>query len=299
MLFQEIYGKYYHTVTKILLRASDAPITGQELRRIVSESAFSESGMFIPDALRSRWHLLKPSGRQVLKHPPSLPVSLLEKRWLKALLLDPRIRLFQPPEDGLEDVQPLFTPDLFVRFDRYGDGDPFTDPDYIRRFRLLSDAIAQNRKVRILYEGRHGELVHFCIPRRLEYSEKDDKFRLQAVQDGHAVTLNLGRIRSCALLEPAQAPREVLSERKQVILELVDTRNALERAMLHFSDLEKQTVCLAEGKYRLTLWYEPRDERELLIRVLSFGPMVKVLGPEPFLSQIKYRIRKQKNLRAL
>ena len=69
--------------------------------------------------------------------------------------------------------------------------------------------------------------------------------------------------------------------------------------MLHFSHLEKETVQLDKGKYRVTLWYEPRDEREVLIRILSFGPMLKVIEPESLVSQIANRIQKQKNLRTL
>ena len=40
------------------------------------------------------------------------------------------------------------------------------------------------------------------------------------------------------------------------------------------------------GTYRCTIYYDKRWETELLIQVLSFGPVVKVLGPESFLSHI-------------
>ena len=82
-----------------------------------------------------------------------------------------------------------------------------------------------------------------------------------------------------------------------LILELYDRRNALERAMLHFSHLEKETVRLDEKHYRLTLYYEKDDETELLIRALSFGPMVRVISPESILKQLKFRLEKQMQLR--
>jgi predicted DNA-binding transcriptional regulator YafY len=63
--------------------------------------------------------------------------------------------------------------------------------------------------------------------------------------------------------------------------------------------LEKETVQLEKGKYRITLWYEPRDERELLIRILSFGPGLKVVEPKSMVAQIKSRIEKQQTLRTL
>ena len=38
------------------------------------------------------------------------------------------------------------------------------------------------------------------------------------------------------------------------------------------------------------------DETELLIEVLSFGPVVRVLGPESFLRQIRARVKRQHQL---
>ena len=111
--------------------------------------------------------------------------------------------------------------------------------------------------------------------------------------------LNLSRMDSVEILEPAVFPEELPTQKKTVlILELYDRRNALERAMLHFSHLEKETTQLDADRYRIVLRYEPRDERELLIRILSFGPMVKVLEPESLVTQLRERIQKQKNLRA-
>ena len=57
------------------------------------------------------WPLIKEDYTTPLKHKPSMPLTTLQKRWLKALLSDPRIQLFDPPMEGLEDVEPLYSPD--------------------------------------------------------------------------------------------------------------------------------------------------------------------------------------------
>jgi predicted DNA-binding transcriptional regulator YafY len=138
------------------------------------------------------------------------------------------------------------------------------------------------------------------LPYQLEYSEKDDKFRLLAIQKEHPLILNLSKIAGCELLEPISvAPRIPELHKVKLVLELINRRNSLERVMLHFSHLEKETTQLEKGKYRITLWYEPRDERELLIRILSFGPRLKVVEPASLVEQIKSRIEKQQNLRTL
>lgn len=80
-----------------------------------------------------------------------------------------------------------------------------------------------------------------------------------------------------------------------MVLELTDRRNALERVLLHFAHFEKQAEKLEEDRYRITIFYEKEDETELVIRILSFGPMVKVTSPQHFVDLIKQRLLAQKN----
>lgn len=87
---------------------------------------------------------------------------------------------------------------------------------------------------------------------------------------------------------------EASLSQKPLVLEITDDRNALERTMLHFACYQK-TVERTEDphRYRCSIYYDVRWETELLIQVLSFGPMVKVLGPEHFLNQIRERVTRQ------
>ena len=48
--------------------------------------------------------------------------------------------------------------------------------------------------------------------------------------------------------------------------------------------------------YRIKLYYELADETELLIRVLSFGPVLKVVFPEDFRNRLRQRLENQKKL---
>lgn len=301
MIFHEIYGKYYQTVTKILTEAGQGGITGNDMFRIVQAHAFGESTMVIPDALKSeKWMLLKKGLRSVLSHTPTMPVTTLEKRWLKSLLLDKRIQLFSPSSEGLEDVEPLYHPEDFVFFDRYADADPYGDPEYAAHFRTILTAIREHRELVVDYaSAKSGVLSATCLPHHLEYSRKDDKFRLVALQQERPSLLNLARIQSCTLgdIRPDAPDSLPPFPEKKLILELTDERNALERTMLHFSHLKKETIRLEENRYQVTLYYRQYDESELLIRVLSFGPMLKVISPDNFAALIRERLQKQKNLR--
>ena len=108
MLFSEIYGSYFNVVAAVLTEAADGTLTANRLTAIVQEKAFAESTLSIPAALKSEgWPLLDSDLQSALQHKPTMPLTSLQKRWLKALLADPRIALFDPDTTGLEDVEPL------------------------------------------------------------------------------------------------------------------------------------------------------------------------------------------------
>ena len=296
MLFHEIYGSYFNVMAAVLKEACGGLLTGKRMHEIVREKAFGESGLNIPSALRDGdWSLLTAEFGTPVKDPPSMPLTTLQKRWMRALLSDPRIALFGVAAEGLEDVQPLYTPEAFCYFDRYSDGDAFTDEAYISRFQTILGAVRERKMLDIRFQGRHG-IVHrqSCFPWHLEYSSKDDKFRLIATKGRADWTINLGRVLSVEVLgAPDDAPMPPRSVQHTLVMELVDERNALERAMLHFSHLEKETERLDDTHYRITLRYDRDDETELLIRVLSFGPKIRVLSPGSFIERLRERLIRQ------
>ena len=298
MLFSEVYGDYYACVAEILEEARAGTLTRERIDGIARGKGFAESALVIPGKLKSgAWPLLTEDLRTPLRHAPPRPVTLLQKRWLKALLSDPRIRLFDVTDAGLEDVRPLFDPRKIVWFDRYADGDPYEDPGYIARFRLLLSAVKTHRLAEVSFVSHRGKRNTWTVlPYRLEYSRTDDKFRLLCFsRKGLFQTLNLARVTDCRLLEtfdPADYPAPAFRS-EAVVLELTDERNALERAMLQFSYLAKKTERIGEGTYRLTLRYREEDKTELLIRILSFGPRLRVLEPESFAALVRERIEKQ------
>lgn len=297
MIFHEVYGTYYAVLSKLLGLAVDGGLTRDAMHHIIREQGFEESILTIPQNLEDQtWPLLEKDLTTPLLHKPERPLTTLEKRWMKALLSDPRIRLFDPPTEGLEDVEPLYPADAVVYFDRYLDGDPYDDPDYIAHFRTILRALREKRWLMVRFTGRNAVPHQWrCIPYHLEYSSKDDKFRMVSGNNRTALSVNLARIQACELLEPCTEeeyqPKPM--RRRKLVLELTDERNALERCMLHFSHLQKETERIGDKTYRLTLHYEKEDETELLIRVLSFGPVLKVISPEKFREKLLQRLNMQ------
>lgn len=90
MIFSELYSVYYHTVARVLETAFDSQASEKELQSCIEREAFSESTLTILPALKSgKWPLLNPDLSPVLRHRPTMPLTLLEKQWLKAIADDP------------------------------------------------------------------------------------------------------------------------------------------------------------------------------------------------------------------
>ncbi len=300
MIFSELYSSYYNAVAAILKAACDHPLQKDELRALIREHAFGESLLSIePPLTEERWQLLKKDGTTPIRHAPSMPLTLLQKRWLKAISLDPRLRLFGDDLPEYPDVQPLFTPADICVFDKYLDGDPYEDEAYIQHFRLILAAIRTRTPLRIDAVNRKGSIVHrTLLPECLEYSEKDDKFRVIGSGSRFGSTVNLGRIIRCSVsTRPMafQSHQPNPPAKKTVVMEVTDQRNALERVLMHFAHFEKEAERLDSDRYRITVAYDQEDETELVIRVLSFGPMVKAVSPPAFVDLIRERLIHQKN----
>ncbi len=297
MIFNEIYSAYYNTVAKILSAVSGGECE-RTLQAIVSDNAFSDSVLTVLPSLKSgKWPLVTSNLSPVLRHTPTMPLTLLQKRWLKAVSLDRRIRLFGAEFPELDGIEPLFTENDYKIFDRYSDGDSFDSEEYIQNFKVILEAVKSEKPVRIKMTDRHGNTgTARFYPLGLEYSAKDDKFR--AISKGSQYKrFNLGRIEHAEICEDFEERRLAVKEHfRELTLSVTDERNALERAMLHFAHFEKRAERIDGDHYLLKIKYYENDETEIVIRVLSFGPFVKAVSPQKFEDLIKERLAEQLRL---
>ena len=108
----------------------------------------------------------------------------------------------------------------------------------------------------------------------------------------------MGRIIQCKEYdgdENWKGLHRISPRKRSVIFELEDERGALERVLLHFAHYEKQAEKQDDKHYKITVYYDKDDETEIVIRILSFGPMIKVIAPVHFENLIKERLIKQKS----
>jgi len=299
MIFNEIYSAYYNTVAKIIACIINGNADEKTINKIVDENAFGESMLTVLPSLKSeKWQLVKADMTTPLRHIPAMPLTTIQKQWLKAISLDPRIKLFGIEFDGLDDVEPLFTSEDYYIYDKYMDGDPYEEEAYIQRFKTILSALNEKKPLKIQMVNRKGNIVSMTVmPQHLEYSEKDDKFRLISTGCRYGGIVNLARLTTCEKCNTfGYATHHISMESKESLtLRIFDERNALERTLLHFAHFEKRVERIDAKKYLVHIKYNKSDETEMVIRILSFGPMVEVVEPEGFKKLIIARLKSQKS----
>ncbi len=317
-IFSEIYGCYYNIIYRLL--SDYGKITDKEITEIIREKGYGESMLFLLPKLKDDvWEFFGEA-----RPNPVIPLTSYQKSWLKTILMDKRINLFLEQEEvqglveQLSEVEPIFRQEDLCYSDIFLDGDDYSDDKYREFFRTVVEAIRKNEVLDIEYNPIPSKRVrHYFIPCRLEYSIKNDCIRIYGVEEKSEKKLyqiNLGKVVMVKttgryISRDKRPDVDRLLEReymKEPVTVLIKTeRKALERAMLQFANYRKNTSRYVEKRdddfdgttkeiYKCEIFYGQGNETELLINILSFGPMVKVIGSERFLKQLKERLKKQR-----
>ena len=319
-IFSEIYGTYFRIAAKLMENEATDEKT---VRDTVMRDGFRDSVLFLPQKLipgGEDWGLFRREKdnalRRITKKAPVKVLTKLQKMWLKAKLSDPRIRLFIDDEtieqlkQLLANVKPLYRHEHFRLTDRFADHDDYSDEKYISNFRTALDSVKNRRIVDIHFQtGRGKRASGRFVLLKIEFSPKNGKFRaycylLRNDKVRSSGLINIGRIESITdtgrVFRTPVSMDDYFSSRKckePAVIRVTNKRNGVERFMLEFASFEKHTVRdLEKNEYTVELWYDEQDETEVLIMLLSFGPVIEILGPEKLRSQAKERLERQYEL---
>lgn len=320
-IFSEMHSRYFYIISEILKAASLGKLNGKDIGEIVAKLGFAETIVSLPAKLLNAngdgYYVLKEESSRhvsVLKGDPPLLLTNYQKRWLKAIIKDKRFPLFADEsqcnayEELLSDVEPLYDSQHFITIDMANDGDDYESKEYRGIFKSIMQGIQANKIIFVIYEsGKGNHLSAYFAPYKLEYSIKDDKFRLCGVRVRQGrmrslYKLNLSRIRSVEVTEynrPQNLASYVRSLRMPlpVEIEITNERNGFERIFTQLSNFERVSE-YDENKKKclMRIYYYEVDEMELLITLISFGPVIRVLGPDQFKERLVGRIVRQKQL---
>lgn len=322
-IFSEIHNRYFYILSEILKASAARKLSGDEIAAMVVNLGFAETALGLtPQLLNTTsdgYYLLKndPDGyASVVTSIPPLTLTILQKRWLKAIFEDKRFTLFADVtscayyKSLLSDIEPLFNPAHLIAVDMANDGDDYANEEYKAKFSAILNALQERKVLLLTYEsGKGNRLSAYFAPHKLEYSTKDDKFRLIGVRIRQKklrslYKLNLSRITSVKVMD-WQSPTDLtayiqnLRVPEPVEIEITNERNGFERIFTQLSNFERISEYSEETKTCfMKIYYYEVDEMELLITLLSFGPVIRILGHERFRKKIAERIVAQRQLLA-
>lgn len=261
-----------------------------------------------------------------------LPLTKMEARWLKTVLEDPLARVFLNEEQITMMLETLNVAPYEVRsfkmesinyFDRYNLEDrSITGKKKISQegrhtereisfLRMINQAIESGQMLKIVFKNWKGEKLYItCAPIWIEYSRRDDVFRLWYVHRGknEIRIINVSRILQVVVQQERKFNKAEQRIKMQELYAKTMTsikvefyqgeKNLQDRLLTEFSLWKKKCTFNTETqKYAMTLYYSALDEKEILIRLLSYGPYIKIVADEDnyVLSELKERIIAQRD----
>lgn len=313
-LFNPIYSTYYLISRKLIekyVKSQRTPFKKEEIEQIIKETAYIEAPGELYDIIYNSnedlttifsYSTKTKELSSSIKKVPEFPLSTIELRFLAAILQDKRVRMFmndktvQAIETKLENVLPLWKTENVKYFDQNKDSDPFENPDYRNLFQTILRAINTKQYLHLVYGRKNFSTIY--TPIHLDYSQKDDTFRLFVKEIKYPI--NLRNIKECNITTESPTSEEESTEYETLKVEIFDntkTHYHFNRAIRQFSYFKKS--CKKNEKdntYEMSVDYDTSDESEIVIKVLMFGPNMKVLEPQSVIDEINYRVTRQKHL---
>ncbi len=318
-LFNELHSKYYTLIHYILTSIPDEGSSLESLRKVVTEKGFLETPTSLLPLLTNQedesYHLLYKKENtyyKVLKNTPLSFLTCTQKAWLKTLTLDSKIQLFLDEDElyelkkALREVEPLFLPDaIHTVHQSYLDTD-FKDNAYITLFRTTSNSLHHHLTLKITYCDekdtlRTVELAGY----KLEYRITQDSFFLIGIvyipkHSPLILRINLRSIEDVTPLKTSYCPKDIEEAmqaykcKEPLYFELSNARKGFDRVFMHLSNYERITEFNNETHTCFVqLFYYPFDEEELIDILISFGPIIKVIGPASIRKSLIERLKTQ------
>lgn len=177
---------------------------------------------------------------------------------------------------------------------------------YEDNFRILLKAIMEEKPVKYCNKDKIGN--EYCgmrsFPIRFEYSLKDSRFRISmySLDDNRPIMANIYTMFDIEIEEDRETGidrksiiklihREKYSK-EPIVLEVVDKKAAMERCFMSFSEMKRLSRCIEEDKYEMKLFYYTFEEEEIIRKILSLGPYVKVISPQRVVLEVVKRIKR-------
>lgn len=332
-LFHEYKNKYFHLIFTILSLAKDG-ITEEEIIKLIQESGYNDYEFVDKNGCTLRQMILnkcydKENNLNLLKEengkyypiitdkgqaPLKVRFTSLEKQWLKDLISNKKARtllgkdIVNKLEEALKDVKNLSYGNIDIT-NSIVSLENVEDKEFREKFFVILKGIVEHRYIKYTNIDKNGNIYknQKAIPIRIEYSLKDDKFRVSfySVEEKRPIMTVMDSLTEISLEENIK--EEILREDilmkiknkyvdEPIILQVKDEKCAMERFFMSFSSYERYTRVIEKNVYEIELYYYSFQKEEVIRKIISLGPYVKVKFPKDIIETIIERIKRAHEL---
>lgn len=239
----------------------------------------------------------------ILSNEDSIPLkvrfSKLEKSWLNRMIKEPVVQALLG-EETLEKLKAAFIEikeesTQLIEFTNKVKNDFDIDLEKLSKdFYTILEGIINEKPIIYSNVDRNGNEYNnqLALPIRIEYSLKDDKFRasLYSLEEKRSIMVNLHTLKEVKIAQNVTSKikrEDVLKKLKEkkyseipITIELENIRGAMERCFMSFSSFERNSRTISKNKYEIDIYYYTFEEDEVIRKIMSLGPYVKVKSPD-------------------
>lgn len=344
-LFNEIFGVYYYIISEVILllcsKDTGRVVPKEQIVEVVnkvrkwymnqggnrtSKLSFEEVNWLLENDAFGVSFEREGKKRTAFKYECSsdiefyrdiLPLTTLEVRWLKMIIIDSRMKCFLSDEQievvksFIDETYPNVDPlpqNAIVYFDRHivNASEKAAERLHIMTF---TKAISKKLLVDLSFTTRIGNKINEKFkPIVIEFSKRNNKFQvqLQSCVNNKFYTVNLPQINYVVVdneefdyyqaLEEYQEYRN--NRERSVQIQFYDVKNMADRILTEFSPWKKYCVYDRETHiYTLEIFYQKDEELDLVIRLMGYGPSIHFVEKEHSIArEILRRYTKQRDI---
>lgn len=310
-LFNDYKNRYYRCIQNIINQIYNGEkYDKKDIRKILHNAYLEEESILVNELVNKNFFKFEDDIVK-LRIDYNIPIRLndLELAYLKMFVEDDEFNkvlndeILEKLKKNLNDVQSLDYNKFWKRenIDKYGDS--LKNNEIRNNILILEEAILNNKYIKYSSKNRNGDIFEnkIAYPYKIEYSIKNNKYRLIIFFDNRAIKINIDSITNIKILEERDVLekekiqiQDFIKNRKNIgeplVLKIEDNNNTLDRCFNLFSAYDKKYYYDTDNNLILNIYYHNFDEAEIVRDILSLGKSVIVLEPKKIRNKVVERI---------
>lgn len=311
-LFNEVKNQYFHLVFKVL-QLSNKGLSEKEIREIVDKEEYEEKVIgkdfkTFDGLLLNKYNNNENFKFLAKKEDKYYPIvnnknlavrfTVIEKLWLKEFIRDKVVQnllgetIIAKLQESLKDIEFLNIKSI-IDITNSANDDKRIRRNFNNVFFDLINAIIEERVITYSNTDKQGNYYkdQLALPIRIEYNMKSNTYsvNMYSIIENRNILVSLNTIHNikfennivCNLTrsEVLEGMKEKKYAEEPVTVQVVDEKGAMERFFMLFSQYERSSRYLGNNKYEVKVSYYTFEEREVITKLVSLGPYVKVIEP--------------------